>query len=473
MTLSQLILILRARWISALVAFLAVCAVVLAAGLLRPRQYTATASVMAEVKSDPIAGMVLQGVASPSYMMTQVDVLQSLRVARRVVRTLGLHEDPATREAWQKATRGKGDIEAWVGERLQAALDVRPSRGSNVISIAYTDRDPAMSAAVANAFVRSYLETTVDLRVEPARQYSSFFDDRAKQAREKLEAAQARLSQYQQHKGIISSDERLDVEHARLAELSSQLVLLQALAADSSGRSAQAGSNAERMQEVLNSPVVGTLSTELSRQEAKFRELTERLGDRHPQVMEARASIEETRARLETATRRASGSVGLNNNVNQARLAQLQASIAEQRAKLLRLKGRQDEAAVLQRDIENAQRAYDGVLARLNQSGLESESVQSNVSALEFAAEPTRPSTPGLRQIALLAAALGGLLAIATAIVRERRDRRVRRAADLPLLAHHPLLGVVPSFAPLKRQPRSRGGERLLLGVPPARLRSN
>ena len=468
MTINHFFLILRARWISAVTVFLFSAAAVIIWGVVRPKQYTATASVLADIKSDPIAGAVLQGTATPSYMLTQVDVIQSPRVAKSVVRTLKLDEDPKTRADWQKATHGKGEIEAWIAESLSAGLDVRPSRGSNVINIAYTGTDPATAAKIANAFVQSYLSATVDLRVEPAKLYSTFFDDRAKQTRDALEKAQAALSAFQQQKGLVTNDERLDVELARLSALSSQLVALQAVAAESGGRAAQATGNPGRMQEVLSNPLVASLSADLSRQMVRLKELNERLGENHPQVIEAKSSIAETRARVEAATKNATGSVTVNDSVNQARLAQLNAEIAAQRTKVLRFKSARDEAAVLQRDVENAQRAYDGVLARLNQSSLESQTAQSNLSALAYATEPTRPSSPGLRQNVMLAFLLGMVLACITAVSREWRDRRVRTAGELPLLVQHPLIGVVPSFAKAKRLPF--GPTRLLFGRKPAGL---
>ncbi|NMV20996.1 chain length determinant protein EpsF, partial [Vibrio parahaemolyticus] len=89
---------------------------------------------------------------------------------------------------------------------------------------------------MANAFVQAYIETHLDLRADPAKRFSTFFDQRAKQLREQLEAAQNRLSEYQKQHGLIATDERLDIENARLNELSSQLVAIQALATESSSR---------------------------------------------------------------------------------------------------------------------------------------------------------------------------------------------------------------------------------------------
>jgi succinoglycan biosynthesis transport protein ExoP len=445
MTLGQFVTILRARWISALAVLSLVMILTLVVSLLLPKQYTATASVFVDIKSpDPIAGVALAGMMAPGYMTSQVDVIQSERVALRAMRALRLNEDPVRRAKWQRATDGNGDFEAWLAETLQEKLDVKLSRDSNVITVAYTSSDPRFSAAMANAVVQGYIDTTIDLRVEPAKQYNSFFDERTKQLRGALEVAQTKLSDYQRSKGIVTTDERLDTENARLNELSTQLVALQDVATESLSRQAQANTSGDRMQEVLNNPVVAGLTADMARQQARLFEMSERLGDQHPQVRELQANIVQLRARIEAESRRVRGSVGVNNSVNQQRLAQLRASVEEQRAKVLRLKGQRDEASVLQRDVENAQRAYDAMQSKASLTNVESQSTLSNVGVLKRASEPAKPSFPKLG-LALAAAGLLGLLfAVVTALLRELFDRRLRSSEDVLMELKLPILVTLP-----------------------------
>ena len=162
------------------------------------------------------------------------------RVALRVVRNLRLADNADVRAQWQEATQGEGTIEQWLIALFRKNLAVQPSRESSVITVAYTAPDPRFAAGLANAFVEAYTQTSLELRVDPARQFSGFFDTQLKEHRERLEAAQARLSSYQKEQGIIANDERLDVETQRLNELSSQYVALQAVAAGSVSRQVQA-----------------------------------------------------------------------------------------------------------------------------------------------------------------------------------------------------------------------------------------
>jgi len=445
MTLQQFLSILAARWKSGLLMLLVSVGAAIAVSLLLPRTYTAMASVILDVRShDPVAGVTMGGMMSPTYMATQVELMGSERVARRVIQTLKLDESPQTRDEWNAATGGDGDFEAWLSDTLLQSLEIKPSQESNVVTIEYSSPDPKSAAALANAFMQAYIDTSLELRVDPARQYSGFFDSRARALRNDVEVAQARLSAYQRDKGLIATDERLDVENARLAELSSQLVVLQSIAAESGGRQVQAGTRPEQMPEVMNNPLVASLSADLAREETRLKELTSRLGEKHPQVVETRARLDELRTRLDTAVKRASGSVSVNNSVNQSRVAQVRSELAAQRAKVLQLKSLRDEAAVLQRDVENAQRAYDSMSQRAVQSGVESQNTQTNISVIKRASPPVEPSSPKLTLNLTIGFLAGILLALVTALARELFDRRMRSSEDVTVELRQPLLVTLP-----------------------------
>lgn len=463
MTFAQFISILKARWISVLSVIVVLVGATIAASLLLPKQYTASAAVVIDIKSpDPIAGMVLNAMAAPGYMATQVDIIQSDRVAQSVVRLLKLGENPALRTQWLDATQGQGNFEAWVANLLQRKLDVRPSRESNVININYTSPDPKFAAAMANGFVKAYLDTSVELRVDPAKQYNTFFDARAKDLRGALEAAQARLSAFQKENGILVTDERLDVENQRLNELTSQLVQLQALSAESRSRTAQANSSADQLQDVINNPVIASLRSDLSRQEAKLQEISATYGEAHPQIRELKANINSLRQRIEYETKRIGSSVGINNNINKSREAEVRGSIEAQRARLLKMRAQRDEVSVLVKDVEAAQRSYDAVTQRQTQSSLESQTNQTNIAVLTPATEPSEPSSPKVVRNTALAAFVATLVAVAFAFLRELMDRRVRTLEDVTELLGVPVLGNLPK--PLRAS--KTGGLRSGLVLP-------
>lgn len=445
MNFTQIFSILRARWLVGALVLGATLLATLVISLLLPKQYAATASVVVDVKPDPISAMAYGSMVSPGFIATQVDIIQSERVAQRVVRNLKLTENPQVREQWKEATGGQGSLDAWIADSFQKNMDVKPSRESNVLSISYRAPDPRFAAGLANAFVQAYVETSLELRVDPAREYSNFFEVRAKEGREAVEKAQNKLSAFQSEKGITAADERLDIENTRLNELSSQLVALQALSSESNSRLNQAqGGSADKMQEVFNSPVVAGLKADISRLEARLQEFNVKLGESHPQVVELKANLNELREKLNLEVKRISGGVTVSYNINKQREAQVRAELAAQRAKVLQMKAVRDEGAVLVRDLENAQRAYDAITARRNQSSLESQTTQSSVNVLSQAVPPVTPASPKLVLNMVLSLFVGSMLAVGTVMVMEMMDRRVRSHEDVAALLGLPVIGVLP-----------------------------
>lgn len=443
MSFSQFILILKARWWVTLLTMVIIMTLVIGVSLILPKQYTASASVIVDHKPDPVSLAFSGGAMSPAYVATQIDIINSDRVARKVIRALKLTDNAETRQRWKDQTEGQGDIEGWLADSLQRSLEVRPSRESNVITVNFTGADPRFATILCNAFVQAYTDTMLDLRVDPAKQYSSFFIERSKKLREDLENSQAKLSAFQKTTGIIATDERIDVETARLNELSAQVVGLQGASADSNSRQTQARTHGDQMQDIINNPMISGLRSEVTRSEAKLQEMNARFGENHPQVTEIKAGIAELKSRLEIETKRITGSVSVTHSVNRGRETEVRASLESQRAKVLKLKETRDQMLVLQREVENSQRSYDGVLARLNQTNLESLTTQTNVAVLTPAVEPSKPSSPRIILNSVLSFFFGLILGMAFSLLSEFRNRKVRCAEDIVAGLGLPMLGVM------------------------------
>lgn len=440
MNLQQFLLILLARYKVALYTLLSTVATALIINLIMPNQYTATTSVVVDVKSpDPIVGMVLPAMVMPGYMATQVDIINSERVAQRVVKSLKLDETPDAIQQWQSSTNGKGKVETWLAGRMQKMLEVKPAHESNVITIEYKASNPAFAALVANAFAQAYIDTNIDLMVEPAKQYAHWFERQSSILRDRLEEAQSRLSAYQQEKGIVANDERYDNETAKLNELSTQLSIAQGQTADSHSKQQSAGA-AEMLVDVMHNPVILNIKTDLARLEGKQQELAGNLGKNHPQYQRAEAEIASLRRMLATEARQIASSINTSNRVSKSKEGDLRAAMEIQKQKLLDIRSKRDELAVLQRDVATAQRAYDAVSQRLTQSSLESQSTQTNISVLTLASEPVEPSSPRIWLNMLLALFVGCILGCSAAFATEVLDRRVRSAEDMELILEHPIL---------------------------------
>ncbi|WIM06110.1 MAG: chain length determinant protein EpsF [Candidatus Nitricoxidivorans perseverans] len=408
--------------------------------LLLPPVYKATTTVMVDAKSkDPVTGAMqpISLMVVAGYAATQVDIISSHNVAAKVVDALKLAESPQVKADFLEETEGRGSIRDWLADKLLEKLTVTPSRESSAIDIDFKAPDPRVAAAVANAFATAYIDTSLELRTEPARQVSTWYEGQLRQLRGNLEKAQIQLSEYQRARGLVASDERLDVETSRLSELSSQLVAAQSSSYDATSRQGSEGAD------VMNSGVVQQLRTDLARREAELAQFGQNLGQNHPQYQRTKAEVETLRAKLEAEKGAATRVVSSTASSARQREASLRAAMASQKERVLDLKKQRDELSVLARDVENAQRIYDSALQRYSQSQLEAKNTQTEIAILNPAVAPIEKDSPKLLLNLVVATFLGGMLALGAALLMEMIDRRVRGAQDIISLLGIPVLSVL------------------------------
>ena len=451
MNLQQFFRILRARWLLMLATLVIVVGATLAVSLVLPSRYTATASIVIDMKGiDPMTGAILPILVPASgYIATQIDIITSPRVARGAVDLLKLTQSQSAIELFQRRAEGKGDIRNWLADLLLEELKVVPSRESSLVTINYKAGDPRFAAAVANAFVQSYVSTNLEFKVEPARQTSAFFKEQIKGIKDSVEGSQARLSEYQREEGIIATDERLDVENNRLNELSSQLIAAQAQTFDAVSRRRQLeeaiskGQVPESIPDVMANPVVQSLKANLTALEAKLNELSSRIGKNHPHIQATQAELTGVRTRLTEEMRTIAGTIANAASLAQRREEQLRAALAQQRAKVLEMKKVRDDLAVLVREAENSQRAFDAASQRLTATRIESQTNQTNVLVVSEAVEPIEPSSPRIVLNTAIATLLGAMIAVGLALLREMFDRVLRSEDDIESTLGVPVIGVL------------------------------
>lgn len=441
MSLLQILQMLRAHW---RVATLVPLVIILAATLINlqlPKQYTATTSLLVDVRADPIAGALGVAVGSPGYMATQTDIIMSDRVAQKVVSMTRLDKVPLAVERWREDTGGRVPLENYWGDLLKKGLEVNQTRGSNIITLSYTARDPKFVAAVTNAFAQAYIGVTIDLRVEPARQYGVWFDEREKELREALEAAKDRLAAYQKTKGIAIADARFDQESARLAALMGDLAAAQTETAASLSRQKTSGDVLSP--EVQQDPVIQGLKGDLAKAELQLASISTNVGANHPQRVQLETAVAGLRQKLAEEVRRVSGTSAAATRVSVQRENELKALVEAQKQRVLALRGDHDELAFLMRDVESAQRAYDLVVQRISQTSLESRFDQPNIRVLSPAVEPIAPSGPKWKRNIAAAVIVGLMAGLGLAVGLEFLNRRVRSSDDLSGFEGVPVLAVL------------------------------
>jgi chain length determinant protein EpsF len=454
MRLSQLIRILWAHRWSSFCILTAVLAVAVAASLLLPKKYKAEAAIVVDERGiDPLA----QNGAMPtqlatSYVATQVDVIASHNVALKVVDRMKLTTDPEIVAKFREKTDGTGSIRDWAADEVLKSLTVKPARESDVIFLEFLSKSPQAAADIANSFAEGYIQASLELKVDPAGRQAGWFDQQVNDLRAALEIAQSKLSAYQAEHGVIGvadDNNRLDVETARLTEISNHFVAAQAAMYDAETRQRQmndasAKGLSDESANVLQNPLLQSLKTELARSAAKFADVSQRYDRNHPQYMSAQAELESLRNKVAAEVSNANAAVAREAQIARRNMADLQRAMEQQRKRILDLQHNQDEFAVLKRDADNARAALDSSMQRGSETRLESRLNNTNTAILNHAFPPMKPSSPRLLLNLALAIIVGFMLAVGASLTRERFDQRIRARDDLVQGADIAVLAELP-----------------------------
>jgi chain length determinant protein EpsF len=454
MDLTQFMRLLQARRRLFWTVFGSVFGLAIILAFVLPKTYLGQIEVVVDSKvSDPITGMVMPEQMMSTNIATQIDIIQSHNVALKVVDKLHLADIPSVKEDFREDTDGEGSIRDWLADKLARHLVVKPSRLSNMIEIRVEAGEPGSAAMLANAFGDAYIETSLELSADPAKRQAAWFDAQIRELRGAVDTAQRHLSEYQRKENLVgATDDHLDVESAKLAELSTQFVAAQTAMFDARTRLKQVNQalqrgNLEELPDIIGNPVLQSMKVDLGRAQGALAETQERFDRNHPQYISAAAQVKALQSKLAAEIDVAKGSITQTADIAEKRATQLQAAVDAQKARILDLKRRHDQLEIMDHDVAAAQHAYDVASQRASEVRLQGQLDQSNIAILNPAVVPLKAWRPKLWLNALVGIVLGGSLAIGLILIAELRNRRVHSRDDLVQGAGLLVLAEMPRLA--------------------------
>ena len=440
MTLNQLQLIFRAHIRITLITLAAMVAGALLMTALLPTTYKARSTLVVDVRTpDSILGNSGLPFTSPAYMNTQAELASSVRTVELAITNLKLLEREELKTLWEDKGAKKQPFKPWLVQWIRGNMTVIPGQESNSLNIAVSTQWPELSAELANGLAQAYINTSVAMNVEPAKVYAQFFDEQLKKARNDLIQAQARLSDFQRERNIVvASDDQIDVENARLNELSSALTQTQNDRAERQGRANSSGESG-LLQDPNSNLVLNNLRTQLQQKQSLLAEASARIGVNHPEYLRLKAEVDALGNSVREEILRSNATLSAGARASGMREASIRKEIEDQRARILTLTENRDSARTLKHDVEAAQKQFELVSTRTGMSEISSRQATANAFLVSQASPPIRPDSPGFLIILLSASLFGVVLGLVISCGVEFLDRRVRSKDDLSLIDLPPL----------------------------------
>lgn len=433
-----------------------------------PPRYTATAVILVDPRQQRVvqSEAVLSGIGSDAAAVeSQVEVLESTVLARRIIAALALDRDPEFSQpallarAIERAREALGvpaapDTPERVTERTVGnfadALKVRRRGLTYVLEVAFVSRDPEKSARIANALADAYLSDQLNAKLEATSRAADWLTERSEELRRRASGAERAVADFKAANNIVDTAEGKTLADRQIAELSQQLILARARTAETKSRLDQAlkasrGPNAlGNLPESLQSPVIANLRAQYAQLARTEADTAATFGNRHPTVTTVRAQVADLRRQIEAEIGRVAQGLRNEFEAAQSRERSLDASLGRLRQEAVEIGQASVRLRELERDAQATRALVEQFLLRAKETSEQENLQRADARILSPAAPPLRPSFPRPLLLLALAGAGGLVLGLGLAALLESASRTFRTPQDVEAALGVPVLGLLP-----------------------------
>jgi succinoglycan biosynthesis transport protein ExoP len=413
---------------------------------LAPHEFTAATQILIDPSDLRAVGPETQppqtSDAAQLQVQSQVNVLTSDAVLRRVVASEALDRDPefVRGPSLLGLLLGRNDVP---GGRSLAALNelkrrikVKRDERTFVVEVDATSRDPNKAVRIANAIAQAYLAEQTQVRAAAARQVSQSLSARLQELRDKLRDAEEKVESYKERNHLLAANGQL-VTDQELTDLNNQLSAARARTADAKARLEQVQQVQRSKDEsgafpaALQSPTITALRTQYAEIMRREAEQMASLGALHPAVIDIQAQAERLRRMIAAEVDRAAIAARTEYESAKASEQMLAASFAG-----LKKTATSDSAAMvglreLEREAQASRDVYQAFLVRARETGAQEQVDTKNIRVLSKADLPQkRSSPPPTLLVALGAMMLGAAAGTGIVLIRPPVEERAPRRAQ-------------------------------------------
>jgi succinoglycan biosynthesis transport protein ExoP len=455
------------RWRMRMIATAVAVTLVLAAAalLILPAKYKAVTVVLVDPRQPRVTAseQVLSGIgADAAAVESQVELIQSSALAKRVIVKLALDKDPELASAsLLDAVRGavaglfgatSDDDDARLNRlvyRFQTGLSVQRRGLTYILEVGYASISPQKAQRISLAVADAYLEDQRARRSNVTADASGWLGGRIEELRQRLEKSERAVADYKSANSMVNVTQGNKLISRQIEDINQQIALARSRKAEAQGRLDRvkdASRQPESLGEVLQSPVVAQLRTqyaEVARQEADFRAI---YGDRHPSIVAIRAQAGDLRRQIDREIARVVDGIRNDYQVATSREAALEAELTSLRSRAESQTQTDVRLVELEREAQSDRTLYEAFLNRAKETG-EQQSLQITEARIASPAlVPIKPERPPALLLLAAAAILGALLGIGLVLILEQLRRGFRSAEEVERALGVRTLGVLPEL---------------------------
>jgi succinoglycan biosynthesis transport protein ExoP len=318
-----------------------------------------------------------------------------------------------------------------------------------IILVSVESPNGTESAQVANTIADMYLVDQLDAKYEANKRATEWLEERLGELRRALQTAEDQVATYRHDKGLLGSPEAA-VSTQTLSELNQSYTKARARRIEREARLVALRramvnpSELANIAEVTSNPTLAGLRMQEIELGRKVAELSEKLGENHPRLIQARTELGAVRGRFANETR--SIAVAIQAELDAAKSEEEQLKVQVDKASSQSGEASQYEAELkqLEREAQSSRAIYESFLGRFKELREQQDIQRPDARVLAYARPSSSPSYPQYQSALMIAFALGCMLGMVGAVTIEKLDRGFRAATQIEKATGLAVLGMVP-----------------------------
>jgi capsular exopolysaccharide synthesis family protein len=329
-------------------------------------------------------------------------------------------------------------------------VDVLPVPDSRLVDVTFVSTDSQLAARAVNALIDEYVAQNLEVKLQSTQNMLEWLDNEVAAQQKKVEDSERQLAEYRDRQNAMSLDDKNNIVVSRLnalndAVLRARTTRIEKEAQVNQVRSMAPTTSADSLQVVSQNPQVQKYKSELAELQRQKAQLSEKYGDKHPEILRVNAELANAQRQLELETAKALQVV--QNEFERARLEErtLAAGLEDAKRDAQDLSRKSVSYNVMEREARSNRTVYEALLQRANELRVSSNSRANNVRVIDHAEVPKAPITPTGRRTWLLSIAVGLVAALAVAYGLDYMNDTIKTPEDVTRHLKMTFLGLVPS----------------------------
>ena len=451
----------------------------------RPKYMASTKVMIEKNESNPLfGGKYYNSPQDIEFIETQIEIITSKSVARRVVKNLDLGKNyqsyfpdmerspsflqTVAGKIRHLITSGSDDLVAtesasakpgddyktdendWIAEIISTNITVEPVNESKIFIISFLSENPVFSRLVANSLVKAYMEELLQHKMTSSGITVKWMTQKADEEKQKLEESEARLQKYMRDNDIVTIEDRITVVPEKLMEFSSQLSKAEArrkelysIYSQIQEATSDNSLSIESIPVIKDDKAIQNINDEITKVQQRITELSKKYGPKHPEMISIVGEQERLREKKKDEINRVISSIKKEYELAQANEDNLHNLLEKTKSEALGLNEKFAQYQVLKREVDSDRTMYDALFSKLKEQNITEESQNVSVFIVDPAETPLVPAKPRKLLNLLLGVVLGLFGGTVLAFFMEYLDNTINMPEEAEERFGLPMLGVI------------------------------